>query len=641
MTGKKNFSVKFLPSKKIIKVPEGYNLKQAILDCGIDIESSCGGVGTCGRCKVQVISGKVYSEKSKFISEKKKKEGFVLSCLSKVVSDIVVLVPESRKVKARIEEGEFKKGRDKIYSGVDKDELAEVEIKPWIIKKRINVRKPTLDHNPSDLYRVKKSLKENLNLNNVHFPISVIRKLPYILREGNWEVTVTVDKSTAALTNIQPGNNEKNCYGIALDIGTTTLTMYLINMITGRVIGSTSEYNSQIKFGEDVISRVVYSIKNNGLSKLREVVVNSINNMIAKLLSDLNIEGEDVTAMMVSGNSIMIHIFYGVSPKYIREAPYVTVTNKFSGTTTSELGLEYIKNAVVYSIEGVASYLGGDITSGVLAINMANREKLALFLDLGTNGELVLGNRDWMIGCSCSAGPAFEGGGVKCGIRAIDGAIEKVVIDQNSYKCYISVIGEEKPVGICGSGLIDLISELYLKGAIDRRGKLNKDIGNPYLKCIDNEYRYIIVDHKDSATGEDIYINEVDINNMIRAKAAVYAGIKTLLEEIDLKVNDIDKVFIAGGLGKNINIQSAIIIGMLPDIDIKKYSFLGNTSIMGAYLCLLSENKFKQSDEIANKITYMELSVNNKFMDRFIAGLFLPYTDLREFPTAESFFYSQ
>jgi uncharacterized 2Fe-2S/4Fe-4S cluster protein (DUF4445 family) len=195
-------------------------------------------------------------------------------------------------------------------------------------------------------------------------------------------------------------------------------------------------------------------------------------------------------------------------------------------------------------------------------------------------------------------------------------------------------------VGICGSGLIDLISELYLKGVIDRRGKLNKDISNPYLKCIDNEYRYIIVDRKNSATGEDIYINEVDIDNMIRAKAAVYAGIKTLIEEVGLKVNDIDKVFIAGGLGKNINIQSAIIIGMLPDIDIKKYSFLGNTSIMGAYLCLLSENKFKQSDEIANKITYLELSINNKFMDRFIAGLFLPYTDLREFPTAETFFYS-
>jgi uncharacterized 2Fe-2S/4Fe-4S cluster protein (DUF4445 family) len=376
------------------------------------------------------------------------------------------------------------------------------------------------------------------------------------------------------------------------------------------------------------------------LEKLKEVIIDSINNLIWKLLFNSHVDADNIVSMMVSGNSTMMHLFYGVPPRYIREEPYVTVANKFSSSTAKEVGIKHIKNAYVYNIQGVASYLGGDITSGILATDMYRKKELTLFLDLGTNGELVVGNSEWMMGASCSAGPAFEGGGVKCGIRAVDGAIEKMLIDQKTYKCQAEVIGGGKPRGICGSGLIDVVGEMYLKGVIDRKGKFNKDIGNKYLKCVDDDCQYILVNGKNSATGEDIYISEVDIDNLIRAKAAIYAGIKTLLEEVDLSIYDLDKIYIAGGLGRHLNIRNTVIIGMLPDVDIGKYFFLGNTSVTGAYLSLLSEDKYRQSSKIAEHITYIELSVNMKFMDRYVAGLFLPYTDMKDFPTVEECLYS-
>ena len=640
MTDKKNFLVKFLPSKKIIKVPEGYNLKQAVLDCGIDIESSCGGVGTCGRCKVQVKEGKVNTKKSKFISTKEKEDGFVLSCQSKVESDLVVFIPEQKKAKVRIEEGRLVEKPSKNYTGISQNELSPVEIKPWILKETIKVEKPSISYSTSCLYRLKKAIRDNLKIEDCIIPIHIIRKLPGILREKEWQVTVTIDKKNNTLIDIQAGCVDKKCYGLALDIGTTTLVMYLVNLGSGEIINSISEYNPQIKFGEDIISRIVYSNKEASLKKLREIIIDSINNLIWNLLLKSNIDAVSIVSMMVSGNSTMMHLFYGVPPKYIREEPYVTVANRFPNSTAEEVGIKHIKNAIIYCIQGVASYLGGDITSGVLATDIARQSELTLFLDLGTNGELVVGNREWMMGCSCSAGPAFEGGGVKCGIRAIDGAIDKVLIEQKTYRCDFGIIGGGKPRGICGSGLIDIIGEMYLKGVIDRKGKFNQDIGNKYLKCADRDCRYVLVKAKDSARGKEIYISEVDINNLMRAKAAIYAGVKTLLEEVDLSIYDLDRIYIAGGLGRYLNIQNTVAIGMLPDIEINKYYFLGNTSITGAYLSLLSEDKYRQSLKIADEITYIELSVNMKFMDRYVAGLFLPYTDMKDFPTVEELMYS-
>ncbi|MHB1336924.1 MAG: ASKHA domain-containing protein [Candidatus Humimicrobiaceae bacterium] len=630
------YLVKFLPSEKTIKVSRDYNLKQAILDCGLEVESSCGGVGTCGKCLVKVIDGNVFSKKTKFIDIIDRKNGYVLSCITKIKSDLVIQIPEFKKSKTGIEKGTFFRDKQKRYAGVSENELSEIEIKPWVIKETIEIEKPKLGYSTSDLYRLKKSFKNSLNMEEINIPINILRKLPFILREKGWKATATIDKRINTLINIKAGEEQKNNFGIAMDIGTTTLVLYLVDLQNGKIVGSASDYNPQIKFGEDIINRIVYSLKKYGLSKLRSVLISTVNNLICELISNAGIDPEDVSILMIAGNSTMMHIFYGIPPKFIREEPYVTVTNKFPEINAAEAGIKSIKNATIYSIHGVASYIGGDIASGISATHLSESEDLTLFLDLGTNGEMVVGNCDWMIGCSCSAGPAFEGGGVKCGVRAVDGAIEKVLIDQDTFKCEFEVIGSSKAIGICGSGLLDIMGEIFLKGVIDRKGKFNKDIKNPYLRCIDNDWQYLIVEGKESGTGKDIYISEVDINNLMRAKAAIYSGIKTLLEEVDLSIYDIRKVYIAGGLGKNLNIQNAILIGMLPDISLDKYFFLGNTSITGAYMSLLSENKYNQTSEIAEKITYLELSINMKFTDKYIAGLFLPYTDLTDFPNVES-----
>ena len=640
MAKTKKYLIKFLPDGRSVEVPSGYNLRQAILDSGLDIDSSCGGVGTCGKCRVRVIKGDTGSKKTKFISVRDEKEGFVLSCLSKVKSDLEVEIPSRKKVRAKIAEGKYSRRTSKTYSGISTEELSSVEVKPWFLKENLIVEKPTLSYGTSDLYRIKKSIRETMGINNPDIPIHLIRKLPDELRRQDWKVTVIMDKENEIVIDIHSGHLDKKIYGIALDIGTTSLVMYLVDLLDSTILGVQSEYNPQIKFGEDIINRIVYSNKRGGLAQLREVLVNTLNDLILKLLNDSGIDARDIVSVMIAGNPTMMHLFYGVPPRFIREEPYVTVGNKFSNSTTREVGIKHLANAHVYSMQGVASYLGGDISSGVLASGMYDESELALFLDLGTNGELVVGNSEWMMGCSCSAGPAFEGGGVKCGIRAADGAIEKVSIDQKTFECNVEIIGDCAPEGICGSGLIDIIGEMYVKGVIDRKGKFNKDIGNKYLICEERDCKYVVVPAGKSATGKDIFISEIDIDNLIRAKSAIYAGVRTLLEEVDLSVHDLQKVYIAGGLGKHLNVRNAVIIGMLPDISIDNYYFLGNTSVTGAYLSIMSEDKYKESVRIADHITYIELSVNMKFMDRYVAGLFLPYTDMKDFPTVEEYIYS-
>ncbi len=638
MAEDKQCKIKIFPIGKEVYAKNGSNLMQVLLDNGIDIESSCGGVGTCGRCKVEIIKGNIEPDKSKPLGLKlkdKKEKNLALSCLSKISGDLEIYIFPTLKKKAKIEGDLFKFKKDSFYSSAELQKIFKSNLDYWILKKKVTIEKPTILYSTSDTYRLIKSIKDEIGIDNINIPLKIIKKIPQLIRESDWEVYVTIDKNTNTLLNIQSLKESEKIYGVAVDVGTTTVVVYLIDLTNGNILLSTSDYNPQIKYGEDIINRIVYSTKNDGLEVLRKVITQMVNSLTLTLTKKADINTEDVAVFMISGNSTMMHLFFGVLPKYIREEPYVTTANDFGINSAKEVGLFSFENAVVYCIEGVASYLGGDIVSGLLTINILKRKKNCLFIDLGTNGELVVGNKDWLIGCACSAGPAFEGGGVDCGVRAIEGAIEKVDIDGKTFKCKYKSIGNTKPIGICGSGLIDLLGDMYLKGIIDRKGKFNKDLRNPFLRTVGDEYRYIIAEKDESGTNSEIYINEVDISNLIRAKAAVYSGIKTLLEELDLKVSDIDKIFIAGGLGKNLNVVNAIVIGMLPDISVKKYMFLGNTSITGAYLSLTSYKNFKLITKIASKITYLELSINMKFMDRYIAGLFLPYTDVKDFPTVE------
>jgi uncharacterized 2Fe-2S/4Fe-4S cluster protein (DUF4445 family) len=435
--------------------------------------------------------------------------------------------------------------------------------------------------------------------------------------------------------DIFPGEVSKKRYGAAVDIGTTTVVVYLVEMATGHIVGTASSYNSQVKCGDDVITRIVYATEKNGLQELQNLAVGNISGMLSELAEKNNVSTGMIDYIVVAGNTTMTHLFYGINPQYIREEPYIPTATFFPLIRGKSVGLAIDPQAIVYSMPNVASYVGGDITAGVLVSQIYKKEKVSLFIDIGTNGEIVLGNRDWLVTAACSAGPAFEGSGIKFGMRAMEGAIEEVEISPTTCEVNYRVIGDVKPIGICGSGMIDALAEMYLTGVIDQKGKIREETGSKRIRHGESGLEYVLAWRVESAINKEIVITEVDLDNLIRAKAAIYAGFSTLLTQMGVTFADVDRVYIAGGFGRYIDVERAITIGMLPDLPVDKFIFLGNTSIMGAYFTLLCDRLRHEAEEIARKMTYLELSVSRSFMDEYLSALFLPHTDLDAFPTVK------
>jgi len=637
----KRYKVTFLPENKSIYIFKGETIFDASMNAGIFLNSECGGVGTCGRCKVLLKSGQVEKVQSELLSSEDKERGYVLACQTYPKSDLVIEVPVIEIGEAVIQEGLLAEDilkleiTEKVLAGIKRLDIRDVKILPRVVKKLITVEAPLIGRSSSDKYRLEIALKQQLGLEDCFIPLEILKKIPDVLRKGNWMITVTVDEISKDLIDIEPGNTTEESYGLAIDVGTTTVVVYLVNLNNGKILTSASEYNKQIRAGEDVISRIVYSLKGAGLEVLQGLIVETINELIVEVCKRTSVNPEKIHSIVCAGNTIMTHFLHGVSPKYLREEPYVPVANIFSPVSSKEIFLEHTPKAVVRSAPSVASYVGGDISAGLLISKVAEQEKLTLFLDMGTNGELVIGNSQWMVSTSCSAGPAFEGGGVKDGMRAIKGAIEAVKINPKTLKSSIKVIGGLKPKGICGSAMIDLLGQLYITGIINRKGKFNTDLNSPYVVIDKANPYYIIAKAEETATKKDIVISEVDLDNLIRAKGAVYAGITTLLEEVGLTKDNLEQIFIAGGFGHFINVRNAIIIGMLPDLPEEIFTFLGNTSVAGAHLALINRDKWKEMEKISRNITYIELFNNNKFYERYVASLFLPYTHIEEFPSVK------
>jgi len=433
--------------------------------------------------------------------------------------------------------------------------------------------------------------------------------------------------------DIFPGDATRTRYGAAVDIGTTTIVVYLVDMTSGRIIGTASTYNSQVKCGDDVITRIVYATERNGLKELQNLAVGNINNMLMELAERNNVPPSMIDYLVVAGNTTMEHLFYGIDPQYIREEPYIPAATFFPLIRGKSIGLQVDLQAIIYSMPNVASYVGGDVSAGVLVSQIHKQDRVSLFIDIGTNGEIVLGNKDWLVTAACSAGPAFEGSGIKFGMRAMEGAIEEVEINPKTYDVNYRVIGDVKPIGICGSGMIDALAEMYLNGVIDQKGKIREEIGSKRIRRGESGLEYVLAWRVESAINKEIVITEVDLDNLIRAKAAIYAGFSTLLSQMNMTFAEIEKLYIAGGFGRYIDIERAITIGMLPDLPVDKFQFLGNTSIMGAYYALLCDRLRHEAEEIARRMTYIELSVSRNFMDEYLSALFLPHTNLSAFPT--------
>jgi uncharacterized 2Fe-2S/4Fe-4S cluster protein (DUF4445 family) len=508
--------------------------------------------------------------------------------------------------------------------------------RPLCRKVYLDLPPPSVTDNLSDLDRINRELRKHLTSNRLEVAFKCLLGLPRILRDSDWKVTASVDKRDrdfGYVTDIEEGDTTGSNYGIAIDVGTTTIVAELIDLGTGLVLGVEASHNRQARFGEDVISRMIFACgRQGGLEPLTSAVIGTINTLIDSLLASAKLTQADITCVVAAGNTTMTHLLLGLEPCNIRLEPYIPCATRFPHLEASDLGLHVQPSAPLHCLPCVSSYIGGDITAGVLACNLDQRTEVSALIDIGTNGEIVVGNQDWLVCCAASAGPAFEGGGIQCGMRAIEGAIEAVSI--RGMDVSLTIIGNAKPLGICGSALIDIVAELVAEGIMDQSGKF-VDFDHPMVSIIDNVPAFTLAEPEESGTGERIYLNEDDVSNFIKSKGAILAAIKTLLDSLDMKFEDLENVFVAGGFGVHLDIDKAIMIGLLPDIPRERYKFVGNSSLAGARISLLSAHAFWQAEEIARRMTYLELSVHPNFMEEFVAALFLPHTQMGMFPSVK------
>lgn len=636
------FRVTFYPNDKTVEVQKGKTILSVAISAGVYINSSCGGDGVCGRCKVILKKGEILTHPTGRISLEERRRGVYLACLSTVQSDLVLEIPpESRLDLERLTQEEIDLRLKGLYSESEEVESAasilgeEIFVhSPLATKLYLELPKPTLEDKISDLERLYRQIRRIQDIPIMQTGLANIRRLGELLRTSDWKVTVTLGKrnGTTEIVFIEPGDTSKRNFGLCFDIGTTTISGQLVDLNTKKVLGTKATYNKQASFGSDVITRIIYAQEADGLEKLHHAVIDSMNQMIQELIQAHNVDLNDVNCILCAGNTTMAHLLLRVEPTYIRREPYVPTANFVPTIRAAEAGIKINPRGLLSCVPGVSSYLGGDVTAGVLSCGLDEEEDLSILIDIGTNGEIVLGNKEFLVSCSASAGPAFEGSGVSCGMRASRGAIQRVEIDPKGFAVKYATIGGTKPRGICGSGYIDIISEMLRAGLVERDGKI-KMADSPRLRNGESSPEFIVAFKKEADANSDIVITEADIENIKRAKAAIYSAATTLIKHMNIGFSEIKKFFIAGGFGTYINVANAINIGLLPDLDKTRFVFVGNSSLAGARSILLSYEAMKKANEVAKKITYFELSVEPGYMDEYIAALFFPHTDLSKFPS--------
>lgn len=618
----------------------GDNLLEVARSANVAIDAPCSGNGACGKCRVQLKSGELESKKTLHISDEEYQAGWRLSCCSKISADVNVLVPDiASAYKSRMKVADLSSKEEiAIFENAKSDiQLAGIELKNSLEVVDVLMDVPSLDDTMPDNERLTRALRKYLNINRVRIPYVVLKKLPDVLRENNFAVKCVIRATSDDMFVYDIFGKDEDVVigGLAIDIGTTTVSAVLINMENGEILAKSSAGNGQIRFGADVINRIVESQKPGGQQKLQDAVIKeTINPMINEMCKSAKFPKNRIYRMCVASNTTMNHLFAGINSDPLRTEPYIPAFFKTNSLFASDVGIDINKDAHIIMAPNIGSYVGGDITAGTLVSQIWNRPEFSLFIDLGTNGELVFGNSDFMMSCACSAGPAFEGGDISCGMRATDGAIEACTIDKETMEPTYKIVGDPgtKPVGLCGSGIIDVISELYICGIINPKGKFIRE-GKRIKHDKYGMGSYILAFEEEAGSVKDVEITEVDIDNFIRAKGAIFSAIRTMLTSLDFDVSMIDDVYVAGGIGSGINMQNAVNIGMFPDIPIEKFHYIGNSSLTGAYLMLLSTPAEKKTYELASNMTYMELSTVPIYMDEFVGACFIPHTDTSMFPT--------
>ena len=624
----------------ILECNAGDNLLELARRGNVAIDAPCSGNGSCGKCRVKLIEGQLETIKSRHITDEEYDAGWRLSCNCKVMSDCVVFVPDiASAYQSRMKTADLSSPKEIAIFEDCKRQLMEsgIHFDNDFLALDVTMAEPSLEDTMPDNERLTWGVQSVIEVEQVQIPFAVMVKLAHTLRENNFHVCVKgrLDGDTFHCMEISaPEDNV--IAGCAIDIGTTTVTMVLTDLKTGKLLAKGSSGNGQIRYGADVINRIIQQGRPGGKKNLQNAIIKeTLTPIIANLCKSAGISARSILRLSIGANTTMNHLLLGVDAEPVRMEPYIPSFFGWEGLLAGDLKLPANPLAPVVIAPNIGSYVGGDITAGTLASGIWDKDEMSLFIDLGTNGELVFGNRDFLMSCACSAGPAFEGGDISCGMRATDGAVEAVTIDKDTMEPTFDIIGDEgqRVVGLCGSGIIDMISELFRCGIINAKGLFVRE-GKRVARDQHGMGRYILATAEESETGREISINEVDIDNFIRAKGAIFSAIDTLLQSVDMTVDCIDQVYVAGGIGSGINMHNAVNIGMFPDVDIEKFHYIGNSSLTGAYAMVLSDQAIEKCNEVMANMTYLELSTYPGYMDSFVAACFLPHTDRSLFPNS-------
>ena len=622
----------------VIECNAGENLLELARRANVAIDAPCSGNGSCGKCRVKLVEGTVESPKTLHISDEEFADGWRLSCSSRVIEDVTVLVPDiASAYQSRMKTADLSSPEEiAIFTQAQEAMQASgivFENKYRALDLVMDV--PSLEDTMPDNERLTWAIQAAAGVEKVEIPYAVMVRLAHVLRENNFHVCVKGELDGDSFRCMEiTSPTDTAIVGCAIDIGTTTVSMVLTDLTCGKLLAKGSGGNGQIRYGADVINRIIEQGRPGGRKKLQDAIIkDTLTPIIANLCKTANISARSILRLSVGANTTMNHLFVGVDAESVRMEPYVPSFFHWDGLLAGDVKLPANPLAPVIIAPNIGSYVGGDITAGTMASMIWDKDELSLFIDLGTNGEIVFGNRDFLMSCACSAGPAFEGGDISCGMRATDGAIEACTLDKDTMEPTLRIVGEadQKAVGICGSGIIDIISELFRCSIINAKGLFVRE-GRRVRRDAHGMGRFVLAEPEESETGREISINEVDIDNFIRAKGAIFSAIETLLNAVDMSVDAIDHVYVAGGIGSGINMKNAVNIGMFPDVDLEKFTYIGNSSLTGAYAMVMSDAAIETCQKVAAIMTYLELSTHPGYMDAFVAACFLPHTNAKLFP---------
>jgi uncharacterized 2Fe-2S/4Fe-4S cluster protein (DUF4445 family) len=620
------YSVTFKPHDKTVRVEADTSLLQAASEAGITINNLCGGDGICARCKMIVLEGQVSSKVSAKLTREEIQRGYVLACMTPVDDDLVVEIPEETLAKEKkVAAGDAARFRDFVGELEYEKDLVP---SPLVAKLYLEIEPPTLANNSADHQRVDDAIRKIMPTISTQMGLKIIKNLSGILRQSAYKITATVGlrRDIAEVMNIDGGDTSDRNYMVVVDMGTTTIVAHLVDARSMRTLDARACFNSQGVYGREVTRRMI-TAEQKGVEELQRLLVEDINGLITQLADSNDIKLKDIMAVVCAGNTPMGHFLLGLCTKNIRRYPYVPASVSPPPLRAAEVGLKINPRGLLYSLPAISGWVGSDITAGILATRMHQKDELALLMDIGTNGEIVIGNNEWLVAASASAGPALEGASVACGMRAEGGAIERVWSEGG--KIRYKTIDDLPATGICGSGIIDVVAVLLREGIINRSGAFMEDV--PGVVEVEGLKRYVLIAGDGKKNRRSVYITESDIENVITAKAAIFAAMKILLRRLDMSFEDVERFYIAGAFGGYINIDNAITIGLIPDLPRERFAFAGNTSIKGAKIVAFYKEALARIEHIRQTTTYYDLMGANDYVEEFQKAMFLPHTDIEIF----------